>query len=330
MTFRPTTTPLHYLPALLALLLAGLAFWLWGLLGARVFNPANPEERIFNMEVFLLGLALALTLAAIGMLSYLAWCIFSMRYHLDERQLQIWVGGVRHAVPIASISAVYAPGEEVEGEPVEVVWKRTNPPLPGYVVGAGVSTQLGNVVAVATQPSGRQVYVATPGLAFALSPANEDRFVKGLRARLRPPAEEEDELDTEEAITALMRARPRTDLRGISSWGAPIWADGVSRALLLGGLALCVLLFSYISAVFSTLPENLPFHWDAQGQPDVIEPSSFLLRLPAFALGIWLFNALAARLVLTRERAATLLLLAGGFAVQIIFAAAAMSIVLRA
>jgi hypothetical protein len=330
MTFRPTTTPLHYLPALLALLLAGLAFWLWGLLGARVFSTANVEERIFNMEVFLLGLALALTLAAIGMLSYLAWCIFSMRYHLDERQLQIWVGGVWHAVPIASINAVYAPGEEVEGEPLEVVWKRTNPPLPGYVVGAGVSTQFGNVVAVATQPAGRQVIVATLGLAFALSPANEDRFVKGLRARLRPSTEDHDELDTEEAITALMRARPRTDLHGISSWGAPLWADGVSRALFLGGLALCVLLFAYLATVYSGLPENLPIHWDAQGQPDFIGGPIELLRLPAFALGIWLANAIAARLVLTRERAATLLLLAGGFAVQIIFAAAAMSIVLRA
>ena len=109
-----------------------------------------------------------------------------------------------------------------------------------------------------------------------------------------------------------------------------MWSDTVSRALFLSGLAACALLFGYLGAVYAGLPENLPIHWDAQAQPDLIGGPVELLRLPAFALGIWGFNVVLARLVITRERAATLFLLAGGLAVQVVFAAAMLSIVLRA
>ena len=288
-------------------------------------------ERVAQVEydagVFLLGLAFALALVAAGMFGYWAWCAASIRYRLDDRALQVSIGGVRHIVPLESITAVYAPAETVDGAPVEVLWKRTNPPLPGYVVGAGISMQLGNVVSVATLPVPRQVFVSTPGLAFGLSPRNPDEFVAQVRGKLMPLPEG---LEGEEDEVLRLRARPRTRLSGLSAWGAGLWGDRVSRVLFLGGLALCALLFGYLGTVYGSLPENVPIHWDAQAQPDLIGAPVELLRLPAFALGIWGFNAVVARLVLTRERAATLLLLAGGLAVQVVFMAATLSIVLRA
>src|SRR5688572_5180897 len=183
MTFRPPQSALRYALALLALLSAGLAIWLWTLLAERVGQVE------FDGGVFLLGLAFALALVLAGMAGYMAWCAASMRYRLDERMLQIWIGGVQHIVPLESITAVYAPGEEVDGKPVEVRWKRTNPPLPGYVVGAGISMQLGNVVSVATLPVARQVFVATPGFAFGISPGRPDDFVSRLREKLKPGSE---------------------------------------------------------------------------------------------------------------------------------------------
>jgi hypothetical protein len=323
MIYRPPQSAFRYALALLALMSAGLAVWLWMLLTERVGRVE------FDGGVFLLGLALTLALVLAGMAGYIAWCAASMRYRVDDRAFQIWVSGVQHIVPLESINAVYAPGEEVDGKPVEVLWKRINPPLPGYVVGGGISMQLGNVVSVSALPVSRQVFVATPGLAFGISPRNPEEFVKHLSAKLKPQSEGV-EGDEEEVDALRLRARPRTRLSGLSAWGAPLWGDTVSRALFLGGLAFCALLFGYLGAVYASLPDNVPIHWDAQAQPDLIGGPVELLRLPAFALGIWGFNVVVARLVVTRERAATLFLLAGGLAVQVVFAAAMMSIVLRA
>jgi hypothetical protein len=73
----------------------------------------------------------------------------------------------------------------------------------------------------------------------------------------------------------------------------------------------------------------LPLHWNAQAEIDRIGDPLELLRLPAFGLAIWLVNAIAGWWALPRERAATLFLLAGGVAAQIVFTAAVLSIVLR-
>ena len=320
MLFRPSPSYLRYAIALFAFLALGLAVWLWTLLAAR----AGRVE--FDAGVSLLGLALFLSFALVGMLGYWAWCIATMRYRLDESALQIWVGGVRHTVPLKSVLAVYPPGASVNGEPIEVLWKRANPPLPGYVVGAGISMQLGNALSVATLPVSQQVFISTPGLAFGVSPRDPDAFVAQVKSKLEPE-KPHDELEGHNIVSP---PRPRTALFGWSAWGAPLWDDRLARGLFLGGLVVCALLFAYLGAFYPGLPPNLPIHWDAQAQPDVIGGPIELLRLPAFALSIWLVNAVAARLVLSRERAATLFLLAGGLIVQIVFAAAVLSIVLKA
>jgi len=63
---------------------------------------------------------------------------------------------------------------------------------------------------------------------------------------------------------------------------------------------------------------------------DVIGDPQELLRLPLFGLIVWAANLVFGLWALRRERAATIFLLAGAIAAQVVFAAGAISIVLRA
>jgi hypothetical protein len=202
-------------------------------------------------------------------------------------------------------------------------------PLPGYYVGSGESPQLGRVTAIATRPTSQQVFVVTPGVTFGLSPQDPEGFVRHLKKK-----EELDDLDMLDELDApdipSREAVVHTELSGPSGWASSLWADRPARTLLLTGLGLNVLLFLYLSFVYADLPQLLPLHWNAQAQVDRIGDPTELLRLPVFALGVWWINVVAGWLALRRERAATLFLLAGAVAAQIVFAAGALSIVGRA
>ena len=108
-----------------------------------------------------------------------------------------------------------------------------------------------------------------------------------------------------------------------------MWADRAARVLLLAGLALSALLFGYMSLVYASLPEHMPLHWNAQAQVDRIGSPAELLRLPVFALSVWLVNVAFGWWAQRIERAATLFLLAGAVAAQVVFAAGVLTIVMR-
>lgn len=126
-----------------------------------------------------------------------------------------------------------------------------------------------------------------------------------------------------------MKDNQRTS-RGLTSWIAPLWTDSVVSWLAVAGLALCILLFGYVYLVYPGLPSSLPLHWNSQAQVDVIGDPQELLRLPIFGLIVWAANMVFGLWALRRERAATLFLLTGAIAAQVVFAAGAISIVLRA
>lgn len=308
-SWRPQSSPFRFAWLVFPLLPMALAIWVWTLLSARA------SDLYFDVGVFLLGLALFLTLVLAGLLGYVAWCVLSMRYTMDEDNLYIRCGGVTHVVPLDNISSVHSPGARGDGTVIAVQRKGLMPPVPGYVVGEGRNPQLGRVIQVATVPPASQVFVATPRVTFGLSPDDQTSFVAELnkRRKLDPYPE------------TPVHAR----LASFNAWGARLWSDRVARALLLLALVLNGLLFLYISSVYVNLPSQLPLHWNAQGEIDIIGDPIELLRLPVFALLVWLVNTLAGWWALPRERAATLFLLAGAVATQIVFAAGALSIVGR-
>jgi hypothetical protein len=275
-------------------------------------------ERVdYDPGVYGLGVALFLLLFLAGYLFALAREVFSIKYALSERELRITHGGVRHIVPLALITGVLAPGNVIGGKSVTV--RRRGPSLPGYEVTEGRSAQLGRVVSVATVPPTAQLFIRTPGAAYGISPQDTVGFLAALDERRKGL----DELEQD------MAQAPTTERRGASGLAYALWGDRPARYLLLGGLVLNVLFFGYIALVYGDLPALLPMHWNAQAQVDRIGAPSELLRLPTFALSIWLANVVLGWWVLPRERAATLFLLTGTVAVQVVFWVGAFSIVIR-
>ena len=308
--YRAQSSPLRFVWLLLPLLCLGLAVWLWG----HVSELA--ADLTFDRDVFLLGVTASLALVLAGLLGYIAWSALTIHYTLDDDYLRLKCDGVTHVIPLDNVSSVHAPGEMVENRPLKVQRHWVTLPLPGYYVGGGRSPQLGRVVHLATTPSQDQVFVVTPSVTFGISPQERSAFVSDLtkRRKLDPSPEES----------------VRTELSGIGAWGARLWADRPARLLFLAGIGLNALLFFYISLVYADLPSRLPLHWNSQGVVDIIGDPIELLRLPVFALGVWLLNVALAWAVRPRERAATIFLLAGGVAAQVVFAAGALSIVARA
>jgi hypothetical protein len=311
---RPYSSPGRYLLVLLPLLSIALAVWLWGSLAGYASLGG------YDYQTFLGGLALFLALVLVGMSGYLVWCAFTISYKLDASKLTLRCGGVKQVIPLTAIEEVYAVGELIDSKAITVRWRGLADIIPGYVVGSGLSPQLGRVVSVATQPAFGQVFVKTPTVAYGLSPARPMDFIQQLDRKRALQYEIDDSHS----------AMPHTELRGLSAWAAPLWTDRAARLLMLGGLVLCALLFGFMSLVYNGLPISLPLHWNSQAQVDIIGDPQELLRLPAFALAVWLANVLLATWALRRERAATLFLLGGAIAVQIVFAAGAISILLRA
>ncbi len=246
-----------------------------------------------------------------------------MRYTLDANNLTLRYGGVRHIIPLGSITEVYGPGATVNGKPITVRWRGLADIVPGYLAGSGRSPQLGPVFSVSTLRVPAQVFVATDEKAYGLSPTNPSGFIEQLDRERSHTSERRANADTE-------RHTPYTTLQGISAWIVPLWTDRLARTLLLVGLFLCILLFGYMSVVYSGLPNSLPLHWNSQAQVDIIGDPQELLRLPVFGIVVWLVNVVIAAWASRRERAATLFLLGGALAAQIVFAAGALSIVLRA
>ncbi|MGA7731683.1 MAG: hypothetical protein WCD37_10490 [Chloroflexia bacterium] len=324
MLWRPAPSPFRFILILLPLLTIAVAAWLWTMLA----DSAGRES--YGPFTFLYGLALCLTLMLTGLLGYIAWCANSISYRLSVGSLTLGYGATRHVVPLSSITAVYAPGEKMghdedhKGTAIQVRWHGLADSIPGYLAGSGHSPQLGRVVSIATLPTGGQVFVVTHAVTFGLSPRRSLAFIDELKARVKIARDPALANGGEHPPRA-----PHTTTGRWLAWGAGLWGDRLVRWLLLSGLLLCVLFFGWLSLIYHDLPIILPLHWSAQAQIDRVGDLQELLRLPAIALGIWFVNALLAGLVRRRERAATIFLLASAIAVPVVFAAGALSIILR-
>lgn len=316
-SWRARPVPARLILAVLSQVPLVLAIWLWSHLVERVSRVE------YDSGVFLLGLAFFLSLFLYGIASYLAYCALSMRYTLDGDFLTMRCGFAAVRVPLGAVSRIHAPGDLVADRSIDVRWKGGTGMLPGYVVGEGRSPQLGRVFSMATVPAAQQVWLVARGMSYGLSPEYADQFVQRLKAHLEIDEDDEDEPVSLPASARLVRPSRLLQL------GAGLWADRVIRLLFLAGLVLNVMLWGYLSLAYNELPTRVALHWNAQAQVDRIGEPVELLDLPLFALGIWLFNSIAARLVLPRERAATLFFLAGGVAAQVFFFAGVLSIVLK-
>ncbi len=109
--------------------------------------------------------------------------------------------------------------------------------------------------------------------------------------------------------------------------------DHVLQALLALALLVNLTLSVYLVARLPSLTDSLPMHFDANGQPDVIEPpmqfdaNGFpdiigarggILKLPAIGFVVFVVNVVIGMWVHRRERAAAIMLASSALFVQVL------------
>jgi hypothetical protein len=274
------------------------------LLGWLVNGSIRPQEIRFLS--FLVGLFLLLSLPILVVLAYQVISCLTLRYRLDRNAVIIRWAGNEQLIPIGDIQQIVS-GGELKGPAV----RRRGLRWPGHERGEGMVPGIGRTRFLATQPLEGQLLLVTPGLAFAISPRDQEGFLDGFAAR--------QELGPNRLLKReLRRAR----------WLAwPIWTDDTAWTLLGAAAAIDLALFAYLSARFPGLDYLLPLHFNNLGQADRIGAKMELFALPIIGLIILGTNLVAGLLLYRRERAGSYLLWGAAAAAQALFWLATFSIV---
>jgi hypothetical protein len=180
-------------------------------------------------------------------------------------------------------------------------------------LGYGRVPGIGASLFYATAPPKRQVFVVTPGLAYGISPADRDGFLRALQRRM--------EMGPTQAVE-LASKRP-----GFISW--PIWRDALGLALLGAGLLAFLALIGWLAFRFPTLPHLVPLHFNEAGKPDRFGASVNIFTIPFIGLLVYLFNGAIGWLIRGRERVASYLLWGGAVLVQVLAWAAVIGVLRR-
>ena len=99
---------------------------------------------------------------------------------------------------------------------------------------------------------------------------------------------------------------------------AAVLRDPVFQSLFIGAFIVSVALFVYFLVRFDALPDPIPLHYDAFGQPDRIEAKNGIFALPTIGLGVLVINTILAIIAHRRQRAAALVLVVGALAVELL------------
>lgn len=253
---------------------------------------------------FLLLAVVLLSLPLLLHLLYRTWGAFSLEYWLDRNAVRIRWAADCLVVPLPAIEQIISEGAPPIRRSLRFWPAPFVRPLPSH---NGESWEL-----FASRPPQKSLWLQTAGALFAISPAEPEEFLAALQ--------EYNRLGTSHRL-AVSRERPR--LCAVS-----LLEDGLSRWLLLAGLAGVLLLFAAIFFSYPSLPELLIFHYDTTGLPDSIRPKSALFLLPAIGLAAYLVNTLAgAWMACRRQRTGAYLLWSGTLSVQLLSLLALFSLI---
>jgi hypothetical protein len=283
----------------------GLAIGLWVLVGLLT----------------LAGIALALLLWGYVTLSYaldpadggalvLRWAWRTIRIPLDEIE---YLGPARQLLGNTSVRRLW--------------------PWPGYYLNTLNDDALGRIRLFATLPPRRQLLVCSARGSFGFSPdrpatlmarftvLNEAGEGAGPLPTTTAPAqpavvelEDEEELHYPSVAASGQRAfRERTAGRPLS-----LFADRPAVGLLLLGGALVAAMLWFILLRFDAVPQTLPLHYNATGQPDRIGTPREIFLFPLIVALVAVANLALAWSVIRFDRFAARLLLGGTCLVQVV------------
>jgi hypothetical protein len=249
-------------------------------------------------------LTFAFNLVVIGsvplliLLGYWLWGLATARYALDRNQLVIRWGPTHQVVPLEAIERA-VDGVEAAGRPRlrAIRW-------PGYFAGPGELPEYGLTLFYATAPLHRQVLLVTPGVTYAISPADKEGFLEAFNIRHRMGPTQA--VEQQSLIPAWLQ------------W--PLWRDRAAAVLLLAGILINLALFAYLSYRHAGLPSSIPLHFDTTGAVDRAGHPDEIFFLPFIGLTVWLLNGLLGGAVYlrVRESAAAYLLWGGSDLMQLL------------
>ena len=151
-----------------------------------------------------------------------------------------------------------------------------------------------------TAPPRQQIYVATPGLIYGISPAEHESFIESLHQRL--------EMGPTQVVEQSSR-RP-----AFLDWA--IWQDRLGLILLATGFGTILALTGLLCFRFPVLPRMVPLHFDVTGNPDRLEMRAQIFIIPLIGLLALLLNGSLGVLMYRRERVASYLLWGGAILIQ--------------
>ncbi len=264
----------------------------------------RPQEISFLS--YLVGLIVLLSLPILAVLAYQVVSCLTLRYHLDRNGIVVRWAGNEQIIPIRDIQQIVL-GHELKNPPV----RRRGLRWPGHERGEGMVPGVGRTRFLATQPLPGQLLLVTPGLAFAISPRDPERFLQGFAAR--------QELGPNRLLGRELRQA------GWLTW--PVWTDETAWMLLGAAVVINLALFGYLSARFPGLDFQLPLHFNNLGQADRIGTKIELFALPIIGLIVLGTNLILGLALYRRERAGAYLLWGAATAAQALFWLATFSIV---
>ncbi|MGC9349429.1 MAG: PH domain-containing protein [Anaerolineae bacterium] len=249
--------------------------------GLVVYAVVTP----LSLVVFLAGLGACVTLALVVRILYQLWGLINASYELDRNALMIHWGPVQHQVPMGSVREV------LSGAKLKELKVRFSLRWPGYFVAIGrAETEAGEtadpLLFYATRSLDQQVVLRTDGAAYAVSPADRDKFLVALRERLEMgPTQEVEERSSHPAFL---------------DWA--IWRDGWALGMLLGSVALLVILVGVLAWQYPMLPQQIGLRLTPDGEPLLLASRARLFYLVAVAAAFLMINGGVGLFFYRRER----------------------------
>lgn len=264
-------------------------------------------KRSINIGTFLVALAVLMSVGLLGLIAY--WLVGLSRslYLLDRNALIIQWGPVEQTIPTGQIERVFT-GETVEGHIrfYGGFW-------PGHCVGYGEVPGAGLTLFYGTEVPRRLIYIVTPQLSYAISPADREGFLEALRERLQ--------------MGPTQTVEQSSRLPGFLTWS--IWQDRLGLALLGASLAALLVLTALLCFCFPMLPQLVPLRFDAAGNPAWIAPRGQVFIIPFIGLLTFVLNGMLGGLAYRRDRMISYMLWGSAILVQILVWTAALGILAR-
>ena len=243
--------------------------------------------------------------------AYRLYGLITAAYQLDRNGFYLRWGFSEERLPIQSIeSAVPFSREQVaSGYPREFRW-------PGLIIGKGSLEDGSPVEFFASTAIDEMVLIRSEHGALAISPPARDEFLSQFQTALRSGPLEQ---------WCHHSRRPNFVL-------ASLWSDRWARAFIIIGALLPISLLAFLALRAPALPAQVPFGFDAAGNPETLAPPGRLLLLPLAAGLCWMTDLVLGWWSYRRQELRLLSYLIWGFSILVggLFWGAAMQLLAAA